>query len=357
MPVIHCAVRPLLALCALSGVMFVTRCASAAGVPPTEATAEQKQAAIDHFRTGKEAIESKTWDRAVSEFRASLALVESPNARLELARALRDSDDLGDAWDEYGRAIESATKLLAREARYARTAEAATAERHELEMKLAFVAVTLAGAPEGATLKVGGRVVAFDQRTRVAAPAGVVDVLLADSAGRELARQTVNALVGQTTQVALDANQVTAQSVAASRGRQPIDASEDERPNGGDQTLLKNDFAVSSRTKLLPLAYIAAGIGVAGLATFGTFGVMSNSTYGDLKSACPSSTGGCPPGKQGEISTGRTEQTVANVGLVVGLLGAAVSVTLFVLTVPSKSSAVSAALCFGPEYLGLNGTL
>jgi hypothetical protein len=347
-----------LALCALYGVLLVARCANAAGVPPTEATAEQKQAAIDHFRTGKEAIESKNWERAASEFRASLALVESPNARLELARVLRDSDDLGDAWDEYGRAIESATKLLAKEARYAKTAEAATAERHELETKLAFVMVSVLGASEGATLKVGGRIVASDQRTKpIAAPAGAIDILLADGSGRELARQTVNAVVGQTTQVALDANQVTAQSVAASPGRRPPDASADEKPDGADQTLPTNDVTVSSQTKVRPLAYVTAAIGLAGLATFGTFGVMSNSTYSDLKSACPSSTGGCPPGKQGEISAGRTEQTVANVGLVVGLLGAAAGVTLFVVTMPAKSSSVAAVLWVGPDYIGFKGTL
>lgn len=356
MRAIHCAVLPLLALCALCGVLLFAPCARAAGVPPTEATAEQKQAAIDHFHAGKAAIESKSWQRAASEFRASLALVESPNARLELARVLRDSDDLGEAWDEYGRAIESAVKLLAKEVRYAKTAEAATAERRDLESKLAFFVVSVRGEPEGATLKVGGRVVAPDQRTKpIAAPPGAVDILLADGAGRELARQTANAVAGQTTQVALDASEVAAGAV--SPGRQPLDASGDEKPDGADQTLPADEFAASSRGKLRPLAYIAAGIGVAGLATFGTFGVMSNSTYSDLKGACPASTGGCPPGKQGEINAGRTEQTVANVGLVVGLLGAAAGVTLFVVTIPSKSSAIRAALWVGPEYIGVKGTL
>jgi hypothetical protein len=351
----HCTVRSLLTLCALQGGLLVAPCASAAAVPPTEATVEQKQAAIDHFRAGKEAIESKDWARAVSEFRASLALVESPNARLELARALRDSDDLPDAWDEYGRAIDSATKLLAKEVRYTRTAEAATEEQRELQARLAFFVVSVVGAPEGSTLKVGGRVVPSEQWTKpVAAPAGPVDVLLADSKGVELVHKTVDVSVGQTSQVALEVP-----AIGGPPGRQgaSLAAGDDEKPEGTDQTLPRSDLAVASPSNLRPFSYLAAGIGVAGLAAFGVFGLMSNSTYSDLKSACPASTGGCPPGKQSEISAGRTEQTVANVGLVLGLLGATVGVTLFIFSIPAKSTVTSATLLVGPEYVGLRGTL
>jgi predicted RNA-binding Zn ribbon-like protein len=351
----HCPVRSLLALCALHGGLLVARCANAAAVPPTEATAEQKEAAIDHFRAGKEAIESKNWALAATEFRASLALVESPNARLELARALRDSDDLPDAWDEYGRAIDSATKLLAKEVRYTKTAEAATEEQRELGAKLAFFVVTVVGAPEGSRLKVGGRVVPPEQWTKpIAALAGPVDLLLADSTGLELAHKTVDASVGQTSQVAFD---VLATGGPPGRQGASLAAADDEKPEGTDQTLPRGDLAAASPSKLRPFAYVAAGIGVAGLATFGAFGVMSNSTYSNLKSACPPSTGGCPPGKQGEISAGRTEQTVANVGLVLGLLGATVGVTLFIFSIPAKSSVTSAVLLVGPEYVGIKGTL
>jgi hypothetical protein len=100
-------------------------------------------------------------------------------------------------------------------------------------------------------------------------------------------------------------------------------------------------------------------VGVAGLATFAIFGLMSNSTFNDLKSACPPSNGGCPAsaGKSGEISSGQTQQTVANVGLVVGLVGIAAGATFFVLSMPPKSSAANAALYIGPGTIGVKGTL
>src|SRR5579863_1993111 len=129
----------------------------AAGVAPGEASPEQKSAAMTHFTAGKRALEEKNWDKAALELRASLDVVNSPNARLELARTLRDAGHDADAWAEYGRVAADATKLAATEPRYAQTADAAKGEQAALEPKLAFVTVTMAHAPEGATLKVGGR--------------------------------------------------------------------------------------------------------------------------------------------------------------------------------------------------------
>ena len=48
---------------------------------------------------------------------------------------------------------------------------------------------------------------------------------------------------------------------------------------------------------------------------------MARSTYNDSNSACHG--GPCPSDKDGEISSGKTQQTVANVALAVGVVGAA----------------------------------
>ncbi len=79
---------------------------------------------------------------------------------------------------------------------------------------------------------------------------------------------------------------------------------------------------------------------------------MSNSTYSDLQAQChgPCSSGA---GNQDEINRGKTEQTVADVGLVVGLVGAAAAVTLFVMSLPTKSDKVSAVV--GPTWIGVKG--
>ena len=89
-------------------------------------------------------------------------------------------------------------------------------------------------------------------------------------------------------------------------------------------------------SSLRPYAYVAGGAALAGLATFTVFGLMAGSTHSDLESACGA--GPCPRGLEDDISAGRTQQTVANIGLVVFGIGAAAAVTLFVISSPKRSS-------------------
>jgi hypothetical protein len=77
-------------------------------------------------------------------------------------------------------------------------------------------------------------------------------------------------------------------------------------------------------------AYVAGGIGAAGFITFGVFGALNQSKFGDLQDSCPGSV--CPADLQSDIDAGRTYQTVANVGVVVGIVGVATGATLFVLS-------------------------
>jgi hypothetical protein len=345
-----------LASCVLTASLVVTSVAQAAGVSPIDATAAQKRVATEHFTTGKHALESKDLETAVSELRASIEVVDSPNARLELARALRDSGNLGDAWAEYWRAAETATRLAPKEERYAKTAEAATNEREELATRLAFVEVTVLHAPADGTLKVGGRLVPSDEwGGPVVVSPGATDVVLTSSAGAELARITVNATVGQTTPASLDAQPPAV--AAAPAGREADEMSGADKAAADDHGQAPAQPAGSTpadRTKLRPFAYVAAGVGVAGLATFAVLGLLSNSTYSDLQSACPH---GCPPDRRSEIDRGILEQTLANVGLGVGLVGIAAGTTLFLLSIRPDATSAGAALVVAPGYLGVRGTL
>jgi hypothetical protein len=341
----------ILALCALTGALAGPAVARAAGVSPIDANAEQKKRATAHFIVGKRALESHDWENAVSELYASLEEVDSPNARLELARALRDSGKLAEAWTEFGRAAETATKLAPNEERYAKTAEAASSERQDVAGKLAFVEVTVTHAPADATLKVGDRtVVADDWSAPFPVLPGAIDVVVASAAGAELARRTVNVSVGQSTPVSLDA-----QPPPSGAGKATTDTSDDEKPEPAAQPLAPPpDASPKNRKSLRTAAYVTGGVGVAGLATFAVFGLLSNSTYNDLKSACPH---GCPPDKQNEVDSGITQQTVANVGLAVGLFGLAAGTTLFLLSPPPRTQTPAAAIIVGPGYFGVRGAL
>ena len=334
-------IRRSLALGSIAFTSLVTSVASGAGVSPADATQAQKKDATERFVAGKEALAAKNWDSAVSNLRASLDIVDSPNARLELARALRDSGKMVDAWSEYSRTIDAALNLASKEPRYTKTAEAATAERNEVEPKIALVTVTVEHPPAGAALKVGVTDVPTDQWGKhVPVAPGPVEVSLT-AGGKELAHKSLTASAGEKQSVAIDAAEATPPPAVSSAPPPPVGAGDSS--SGSDHSALR------------PVAYVAGGLGVVGFTLFAIFGVMSNSTYSDLQNACPH--GVCPPGKQSEVDSGRTQQTVANVGLGVGIAGIAAGTALFFYSMPTRTSGPGAALVVGPGYLGVRGSL
>jgi hypothetical protein len=363
--------RLLVSSCAVSIALLVAGPARSSPVPPAQASAAQKKEAMAHFVAGKRAISAKSYDEAIAELRASLQIVDSPNARLELARALRDAGKAADAWTEYERVVEDATRMAATEPRYAQTADAAAAERRDLESKLAFVEVTPEHVPAGATLRVGGRTIPPEQwAAPIVAPPGAVDVVLVDASGKQLARATVAASTGKKTPVTLDAQPPPPAPAPAAVEPAPPDAA--AAPASASASAPASAAAAdtaaspagdvgpeapSGRSKLRTYAYIAGGVGIAGVASFAIFGLMSDATYNDLTSACPPPNHQCPADKQGEISAGRTQQTIANVSAAVGVVGVAVGATLFVLSLSHKSDAASSALVVGPSFVGVRGSL
>jgi hypothetical protein len=352
--------RTLLASGALACAMVVSTAVHASGVAPADATALQKKEALAHFTTGKEAAEAKEWEKAQSELRASLEIVDSPNGRLVLARALRDSGEVGSAWAEYGRTIEVATRFAGTDPRYTQTAEAAKTERAELDPKLAFVVVSVAHAPADATLKVGGRVIPSEEWSApIVASPGTVDVVVADAAGKELARKTVAAAIGDKTPVALDTQPSSAAAAPPPTATSSDDVPPKDKPDAEDSKG-ERPSTPGGRAGLRSYAYVAGGAGVAGLIVFGIFGAMEKSTYSGLQSACPGNV--CPPDKASDISSGKTQQLVANVGLGVGIAGVAAGATLFLLSLGGSSSttapqAASTSLVVSPGFIGLRGAL
>lgn len=282
--------------------------ALAAGVSPRDASALQRSQATDHFAAGKQAAEEHRWDDAVDELRASLDIVNSPNTRLVLARALRDSGRPGEAWTEYGRVVADVAGLAGSDARYARTAEAATVERQAVEARLAE-----------------------------------------DASGQERARSAVSVAAGDHAP-AVSEPPASADPARAPPTRGPPDTP-DPSPTSTDDARRPWD-----RTGLRPYAYVAGGVGAAGLLTFAVLGGLNDATFGDLRGACAQ--GACPPDKIAEIQRGRMQQTAANIGLGVGLAGVAAGAALFVVSLPPKTSGgASAALVVAPGYVGLRGAL
>ena len=316
--------------------------ARAAGVTPGNETPVQRHQAEQRFFAGKSLLADKKYAEALVELRASLDIVASPNTRLLIARTLRDMGRLVEAYVEFERAMIEAKELAAADPRYAKAAQGAADDRAALEPEIGFVTVTVQNATAESKLKVANEEI---RRAAWGQPApvmpGTTDIVV-ETPGRAPVHKSVALKKGEKQAVTIDAGG----SGDATAPVQPAATPEAQAP--------APEQPKADRTSLRPYAYVAGGVAVIGLATFFIAGAMSNSTYDGLKTACPNGT--CPPSKADDISSGKTQQTVANVGLALGLVGAAAGGVLFVLSMPSKTEQPRAGLVVGPGWVGARGS-
>jgi len=269
------------------------------GAAPSTASPLEREQAQARFVRAKGLFDQRSYAAALDEFRASLMIVNSPNTRLYVARCQRETGDVVGAYVELGRTALEAREASRADGRYTLTADEAAAERDALAGRLAFVTLRLANADRATTVRVGEHEIrpeAWSEPTPVMP--GVVDVI-ATSPGHAGARRSLQLSAGQRAALTLDLGP----------GAPPR-----ERASG---------------SALRPVAYGVAALGVAGLAVFAVEGAKARSTYDDLQSACH---GPCPTGAHADdIASGVRAQTIANVGLAVGVAGVVGGVTLFVL--------------------------
>jgi hypothetical protein len=339
-------------------VSLSTSAAMAAGVEPTAATPAQVAQAQKQFERGRGYVAKKEYDKALTEFRASFDIVASPNTRFSIARALRDMGNFAEAYAEFGRTIAEASALAAKEARYQQTADAAASERGDLESKIALVTFTVAHAAPDSTLKVGAREVPqSDWSEPVPIAPGSVDAIVS-TGGREAARTSLTVTAGEKKNVTLDAALPAPPPVVAPPA--PTTAPDpNDSPFAAGKPLPEAPKAPPAEaphpTNLRPHAYVAGGVAAAGFVTFAIFGALEKGTFSNLQDQCHG--GPCGPDHASDISSGRTQQTVANVGLVVGIVGLAAGVVLFVVSRPSKSPGTGTAIVVGPSFIGVRGSL
>lgn len=333
--------RTWMAAAFIVGAAFASHEARAAGVDPATATTIQKNDAQKRFDHGRELSAAKRFSEALAEFQASYEIVASPNTHFSIARTLASLGQLGEAYAEYGKTIAEARAAAAKDKRYAQAADAAEAEQRDLRSRIAFLTVTL-DRNEGATLKLGDREI---DRMNLGIPIPVTPgtiTAVASSGGIEIARQTVTLSAMDDKTIALDAQK----------------SAEPSAPAADANTRDQAPIAVNGSSRgLRTAAFVAGGVGVVGLATFVIFGALEKSSYNQLQDACHG--GPCPPDKADEISTGKSRQTIANIGLVAGLVGAGAGAVLFVVSGSSSKPATSAraSVVVGPSFVGLRGAL
>jgi hypothetical protein len=306
--------------------------AMAAPVSPGHATPVQREQAQSRFLKGKEKYAKKDYEGALVEFRASLEIIGSPNARLYVGRCLRELGRIVPAYVELGRTEVEANELIHEDPRYEKAGESAHEERTKLEPSLAFINVEVTHATDDTKLKVNGdeiRRAGWNEPIPVLP--GTAEIVV-EQPGQAPLQKTISVQATDRKVVSIDLADAVPPPVAK------VEAPKPPEPSGN---------------MMRTMAWVAGGVAVVGVGAFVVFGLKSNSTYSDLDAACKS--GPCPPGRQDDIDSGRTDQTIANVGLAVGLTAAAASAALFVFSSRSSKSSARARLDVGPSFVGVHG--
>ena len=112
--------------------------------------------AQDLYVSGRDRFRAKDFPGALDDFRRSLDLVDSPNTRMYLGRALRRLGRLPEAFATLQRAASDAERRSVTEPRYAATRESARAEADEIRVGIALLTVRLPDLPAGASIRVAG---------------------------------------------------------------------------------------------------------------------------------------------------------------------------------------------------------
>lgn len=325
-------------LCRAEGALGAGAAVDAATPAQQQRAQELYNEGVGHFKGGRHAD-------AAESFRKSYDVVASPNSHLMYARALRDSGKLAEAYEELALTQQEASELAARLPKYASTAESAEAELIEVRKRIAAISIEVRGDTPEVTVFVGPRQIPRERWRNVGLVPGNVDVSARLPGGRR-AWQNVEARQGELVKVELD---LSADAPPVAAGAEPSGTDPGSAPG-------QEDSGPTRERSLRPYAYIAGGVGIAGLVTFGVFGAMSRSTHSDLEDSCPG--GVCPPERQDDIDAGKTQQTIANIGLAVGIIGIGAGVTLFVLDGKKESTASVRRLRVdaGPGSLHLKGS-
>ncbi|MEZ4227217.1 MAG: tetratricopeptide repeat protein [Polyangiaceae bacterium] len=285
----------------------------AQGAALDAATPAQKKAAQKAFLKGADASSKGKHEEAMAAFKESYDAVASPNPHLMYARELVALGRFADAYEEFDKVIPEAQAAAKTDDKYAQTAEAAHKDMTDLESKIALVSVI--GVNDGDILRVGGKEIPRESWGRpIPVMPGSVKVEVATSTGQESSKD-VDAQAGSRPVVDM------APAVA--------EPTPTEKPESG--TEVSTD---SSKWDKRTWAYVAGGVGVAGLVTFGVFGALANAKHSKLEDECTN--GVCPKSLEGDKDTGQTYQTVANVGLVVGIVGLGTGTALYLMSDDKK---------------------
>jgi len=316
----------------ICGALLAAAPALRAETAPAPSASEQGSEEADtrpveeRFAEARQLFLDEKCRQALPMFERLYAETKSSNALLYVARCERAEGAWDAAYASLKQTIARAEEQAAEDPKYEGTRDAAKSELDQVAPHVALVTVVLTTDTPGVRVRVGGRELAAEEiGTAVAVLPGRLQIEATPPKG-SVARREVEVGAGASRTVALsltEASAVPAAPVAQDSGR--------------------------------TLRYAGIGslaLGAAGMGAFALFGSLAQSRFDELEQDCG---GRCPEDRQADVDSGRTLQTVANVSLVVGVVGLASGATLVVLGWPKDEDTRQVSLRVGPAAVSLAG--
>lgn len=289
------------------------------------------------FEAGNYAESEKMWNAA------STLYPQAPTLTLGLARTQAKLGKLVLAQENYKKIIREQGEAQNLSPAFKDALEAAKAEVPAVSAKLASVVIVVEG-PSNPTVTIDGQAVS-------AAGLGLkrpVDpgshVVKAEAPGFKPAETTFQVAESGSAQAKLKLEKSTdAPAVAGT-------------PQPGDDHNKSVEIGTGKKPDKT-LAYVALGVGGAGLVFGAVTGVLALGKHGDLADKCPDSK--CPNDVSGDVDSYKTMGTLSTVGFVVGAVGVAAGAVLW-FTAPKESAAATGsasstkAVSWHP-YVGVGG--
>lgn len=287
---------------------------------------------------GHAALTKKDFATAADRFGRADAMVHAPTLVVDWARALQGLGRYVEAHEKYELVLREGVDASAPKS-WQRALEDAKKELDALKPRLGWVTVILT-EPSEATVKIDGLAVppAAIGVKRAADP-GFPEVTVS-AVGYEPFQQTLTVGPGEEKTIEVSLVKLPEQP-------RPLQATTDVSPRA--------ERSNGRRT----IAFVALGVGGAGLLTGGVTGLLFLRKRGDLRDDCTDDR--CPPASGKKIETYHTYGTASGVALGLGVVGLGAGIALL-LTEPKKQpeAATSAKLfvrpVLGMGFVGAEGT-
>ncbi len=313
-----------------------------AGEPVDDTT---RNAARNLAEQGRDAFDQADFERSRDLFRRAYELVQAPTLALYEARSLDKLGRLVEAEEAYLRAVRAPLGPDSPEA-FRKAVREAEQELLQLEPRVPKVTIVITGpAAEAPQLEVS-----VDRERVQSALIGVE--MPVDPGQHELEARVPG---GARSRVAFSVAESEHKRVELRVDSAVSAVRPASRPSAATSLHAPPAPSPSASSWHRPTAWAAGGLGLVGVGTGVVAGMMAGSKRSEAEQQCPNRA--CVEGTSGAEALGsfRTLRTVSTIGYVVGVVGAAASVTLF-LTAPSRApKRASVGVWLGASSAGLMG--